>query len=89
MKVDVVTVSIGTATMSLVHPREVFRPAIRCSASAVIVVHNHPSGDPEPSSEDLAVTRRLDAAGSLLGIALLDHVVVAERGGVTLPTKAA
>ncbi len=75
-----VLVSKGTLTASLVHPREVFRPALRESAAAVILVHNHPSGDPAPSREDFQVTRRLARAGSLLGIPLLDHVVVAEKG---------
>jgi DNA repair protein RadC len=71
-------VSEGTLTTSLVHPREVFRPAVRESAAAVVVVHNHPSGDPEPSLEDVEVTRRLIEAGRLLGIPLLDHVVVGD-----------
>jgi DNA repair protein RadC len=74
------TVSIGTLTASLVHPREVFRPAIRSSAAALILVHNHPSGDPQPSPEDRAVTERLSSAGELLGVPVLDHVIVAERG---------
>ena len=73
-------VSLGTLTASLVHPREVFRPAIRASAAALILVHNHPSGDPEPSPEDRTVTERLASAGDLLGVPVLDHVVVAERG---------
>jgi DNA repair protein RadC len=73
-------VSLGTLTASLVHPREVFRPALRAGAAALILVHNHPSGDPEPSPEDRAVTQRLAQAGELLGIPVLDHVVVAERG---------
>jgi len=72
------TVSEGTLTTSLVHPREVFRPAVRESAAAVVVVHNHPSGDPEPSLEDLEVTRRLIDAGRLLGVPLLDHVIVGD-----------
>ena len=66
----------GTASSSLVHPREVFREAIRAGASAVICVHNHPSGDPDPSPEDIDVTRRLIDAGRLIGIPLLDHVIV-------------
>ncbi len=78
------TISIGTLDSSLVHPREVFRPAIAHSASAVLVAHNHPSGDPEPSAEDLALTRRLDKAARLLGFSLLDHLVVGRRGFVSL-----
>ncbi|MCA8981848.1 MAG: DNA repair protein RadC [Planctomycetes bacterium] len=77
-------VSEGTLTSSLVHPREVFRDAVRAAAAAVLVVHNHPSGDPEPSREDLEVTERLVRAGRLLGIPLLDHLVVAEGGYVSL-----
>ena len=73
-------VSLGTLTASLVHPREVFRPALRAGAAALILVHNHPSGDPEPSPEDRVVTQRLTRAGELLGIPVLDHVIVAERG---------
>lgn len=71
-------VSLGTLTASLVHPREVFGPAVRESAAAVIVAHNHPSGDPTPSVEDVEVTRRLLAAGGMLGVPVLDHVVVAD-----------
>ncbi|HED64941.1 MAG TPA: DNA repair protein RadC, partial [Planctomycetes bacterium] len=80
-------VSIGTLTTSLVHPREVFRDAVRSSAAALIVVHNHPSGDPEPSGEDLAVTRRLQASGDLLGIPLLDHVILAANSFLSLRTR--
>ncbi len=77
-------VSTGTLMSSLVHPREVFAPAMVLRAAAIIVVHNHPSGESEPSSEDLAVTRRLIEAGKLLGIPLLDHVIVAEDGHTSL-----
>lgn len=77
-------VSEGTLTTSLVHPREVFGPALREGAAALIVVHNHPSGDPEPSSEDLAVTRRLIEVGKLLGVPLLDHVVIADERYVSI-----
>lgn len=77
-------ISEGTLTSALVHPREVYTPAVREAAAALIVVHNHPSGDPEPSEEDVAVTRRLGEAGQLLGIPLLDHIVVAEAGQVSL-----
>lgn len=78
------SVSRGTLTASLVHPREVFRPALREAAASVILAHNHPSGDPTPSLEDREVTRRLGRAGRLLGIPVLDHVVVAEDGFVSL-----
>ena len=71
------TVSIGTLSASLVHPREVFSPAIAHCAAALIVAHNHPSGDCTPSSEDRDATRRLTRAGELLGIPLLDHLIVA------------
>ncbi len=74
-------VSIGTATASLVHPREVFQPAIAVGACALLIGHNHPSGDPTPSSEDLDVTRRLAEAGRLLGVTLLDHIVWSRDGG--------
>jgi DNA repair protein RadC len=77
-------VSEGTLNTSLVHPRDVFGPALREGAGALIVVHNHPSGDPEPSVEDLALTRRLHEAGELLGIPLVDHVVIADGGWVSL-----
>lgn len=73
-------ISVGTLTASLVHPREVFREAIRRAAAAMLLVHNHPSGDPGPSAEDREVTRRLQAAGELLGIRVIDHVIVAEAG---------
>jgi DNA repair protein RadC len=76
--------SVGTLTSSLVHPREVFGPAIRMAAAAVIVGHNHPSGDPEPSPEDLEVTRRLVDAGKLLGIPLVDHLVCGSETYVSL-----
>lgn len=72
-------ITVGTLDASLVHPREVFRPAIRDSASAIILVHNHPSGDPTPSREDHQVTDQLTEAGKLLGINVLDHIVVARQ----------
>lgn len=71
-------VSEGTLTASLVHPREVFAPAVLLRAAAVVVAHNHPSGDPEPSAEDRATTRRLQRTGRILGVELLDHVIVGE-----------
>jgi DNA repair protein RadC len=74
------TVSVGCLTSSLVHPRETFKPAILAGAAAIVLAHNHPSGDPEPSAEDVALTRRLASAGTLLGIEVLDHVIVGEDG---------
>ncbi|MEJ2697144.1 MAG: DNA repair protein RadC [Candidatus Sulfobium sp.] len=71
-------ISEGTLTSSLVHPREAFREAIRESAAAVIFVHNHPSGDPDPSREDILLTERLDTAGETVGIRVLDHVIVGD-----------
>ena len=79
-----VMASQGTLTASLVHPREVFRLALREAAAAVILVHNHPSGDPTPSREDREVTERLVQVGEILGVPVLDHVIVAERGYVSL-----
>jgi len=72
-----VLVTRGLLNSSLVHPREVFRPAIAEAAAGIIVVHNHPSGDPTPSAEDQAVTRQLVAAGRLLDVPVYDHVVIA------------
>jgi DNA repair protein RadC len=71
-------ISTGTLTESLVHPREVFKEAIRFSAAAIVLVHNHPSGDPTPSSDDVATTKRLLDAGKLLGIDVLDHVIIGD-----------
>ncbi|MDX1390456.1 MAG: JAB domain-containing protein, partial [Acidobacteriota bacterium] len=65
-------------------PREVFRPALRDAAAALVLVHNHPSGDPTPSAEDREVTARLASAGEILGVRVLDHIVVAERGFCSL-----
>jgi len=73
-------VSIGTATAALVHPREVFQPAVAIGACALLLGHNHPSGDVTPSTEDLVVTKRLAEAGRILGVTLLDHVIWT-RGG--------
>ncbi len=81
------TVSVGTLTANLVHPREVFQPAVAHSAASVILVHNHPSGDPAPSPEDLALTARLREAGELMGITVLDHVIVSEKQHVSLQVQ--
>jgi DNA repair protein RadC len=75
---DVVEVARGTVHGVEVHPREVFRPLIRMAAAGGVLAHNHPSGDPTPSPEDVALTRRLRAAGELLGMPIIDHVVISE-----------
>ena len=77
-------VSIGTLNASLIHPREVFKKAIANNASHVILAHNHPSGDPSPSQEDIATTKRLVEAGAILGIAVVDHIIVTGNGFVSL-----
>jgi DNA repair protein RadC len=80
-------ISLGTLTMNLVHPREVFRPAIEHSAASMILVHNHPSGDPTPSAEDLKVTRQLVEVGRLMDIEVLDHVIIGGESFVSLRRK--
>jgi DNA repair protein RadC len=80
-------VSVGCLTASLVHPREVFQEAVVSRAAALVLFHNHPSGDPEPSAEDLALTRRLAAAGSLMGIEVLDHLVLGAGRYVSLKER--
>lgn len=80
-------VSVGTLNASLVHPREVFEPAINCSAAQIIIAHNHPSGDTEPSEDDLTVTRRLVEAGKLLGIEVVDHVIVTKNDFASLKER--
>lgn len=69
-------ISVGSLTASIVHPREVFKEAIRSSAASIILAHNHPSGDPEPSEDDLTITKRLAEAGKIMGIDVLDHIIV-------------
>ncbi len=85
--IRVANVHIGTLTMSLVGPREVFRIAIREGASSIIVAHNHPSGDPTPSPEDHEVTRRLVEVGQLLDIPVLDHVIIGDPASVSFSRK--
>ncbi|MBS4006891.1 MAG: DNA repair protein RadC [Clostridium sp.] len=80
-------ISIGSLNTSLVHPREVFRPAIRKSCASIILLHNHPSGDPTPSREDLDVTRRLSEAGRLIGIEILDHIIIGDGNFVSFREK--
>ncbi|WP_373484470.1 RadC family protein [Acetobacterium sp.] len=74
--VSVNIVSMGTVNSSLVHPREVFKTAVLSNAASIILFHNHPSGDPEPSQEDITITERIKEAGKILGIELLDHIII-------------
>ncbi|REJ19002.1 MAG: hypothetical protein C6W59_04625 [Paenibacillaceae bacterium] len=78
------TLSVGTLNASLVHPREVFRAAIKRGSASIICLHNHPSGDPTPSPEDIALTRRLQEAGALIGIDVLDHIVIGDGRFISL-----
>ena len=80
-------IAVGSLSASLVHPRELFHEAISARAAAVIVAHNHPSGDPEPSEHDVALTKRLARAGELLGIELLDHLIVGARQTISLKAQ--
>ncbi|WP_338032593.1 RadC family protein [Clostridium manihotivorum] len=79
--------SIGTLNSSLVHPREVFKAAILGNAASVIIAHNHPSGDPSPSSEDINITTRLKEAGKIIGIDVLDHVIIGFSNHVSLKER--
>lgn len=80
-------VAIGSLNLTLVHPREVFKPAVAGNACRIILGHNHPSGDPTPSREDIDLTRRLVKAGEMLGIKVLDHVIVGDEGHVSLAER--
>jgi len=80
-------VSIGSLDTSIVHPREVFKEAVSSSAASVIFVHNHPSGDPEPSKEDVELTNRLAKAGEIIGIDVLDHIIVCNESYLSLKAK--
>ena len=71
-------VSIGSLNQSIVHPREVFKTACLSNAAAIILIHQHPTGDPSPSSEDIAITRRLKEAGEIMGIKVLDHIIIGD-----------
>jgi DNA repair protein RadC len=77
-------ITVGTLDASLVHPREVFKPAIRDSAASVLLIHNHPSGDPTPSRQDREVTERLKKAGEIIGIQVIDHIILADSRAVSL-----
>ncbi|WP_369695473.1 JAB domain-containing protein [Alkalibaculum bacchi] len=77
---NVSVVSIGTLNSSLCHPREIFKVAIISNANSIIISHNHPSGDPNPSKEDISITSRLEEVGSLMGIPILDHIIIGGEG---------
>ncbi|WP_132242043.1 RadC family protein [Marinisporobacter balticus] len=77
-------ISIGSLNSSLVHPREVFVSAIRKSASSIILIHNHPSGNPDPSNEDIKITKRLIEAGKIIGIEILDHIIIGDGNYLSL-----
>ena len=81
------TISIGTLNANLVHPREVFEPAVKNLAAQIILAHNHPSGDPEPSEDDLILAKRLVEAGKIMGIEVTDHIVIAKSGFVRFKEK--
>jgi len=85
--VGVHTISIGSLNASIVHPREVFKAALLNNANAIICLHNHPSGDPEPSREDIEITKRLVQAGEIIGIEVLDHVIIGEQGYISMKGK--
>jgi len=80
-------VSRGALNGSLVHPREVFKPAVLHNAAAIICFHNHPSGDPEPSRDDIEITKRLVEAGKIIGIGILDHIIVGDEEYVSLKER--
>jgi DNA repair protein RadC len=85
--VGINTVSIGTLNSAVVHPREVFKPAILANAASIILAHNHPSGDPAPSKEDVAVSKKLMEAGRLLEIEVLDHIIVGDDCFLSMKQK--
>jgi DNA repair protein RadC len=85
--IDILNVSIGTLTETLVHPREVFEPAMKSLAASIVIAHNHPSGDLTPSKEDLIITQRLASVGDLTGIPILDHIIVTDSAWVSLKEK--
>jgi DNA repair protein RadC len=82
-----VEISVGSLDASLVHPRECFRPAVAASAASIILLHNHPSGDPEPSADDINITKRLKETGKVLGIEVLDHIIFGAGTYVSLKEK--
>jgi DNA repair protein RadC len=82
-----IRISEGSLTASIVHPREVFSAVVRDSAASVLFVHNHPSGDPSPSPEDIAITKRLHEAGTILGVRVLDHIIIGRDSYISLADK--
>ena len=80
-------ISVGSLNANLVHPREVFEPAVRNLAAQIILAHNHPSGDPEPSEDDLEITKRLVESGKILGIEIIDHIIVAKNGFISFKER--
>ncbi len=85
--IKVAEISVGSLDTSVVHPREVFKEAMSASASSVIFVHNHPSGDPEPSEDDIKLTKRLAQAGEIMGIEVLDHLIIGDKNYLSLKSK--
>ncbi len=85
--IKVAEISVGSLDTSIVHPREVFKEAISVSAASVIFAHNHPSGDPEPSEDDIRLTKRLAEAGEVVGIDVLDHIIICDKGYLSLKGK--
>jgi DNA repair protein RadC len=85
--IGISTISIGTLNASLIHPREVFKDAITHGAASVVLAHNHPSGDPEPSEDDLKITKKLVDSGKILGIEVIDHIIIAKNGFKSLANE--
>lgn len=85
--IKIIDVSVGTLNSSIVHPREVFCEAIKCCCASFVLIHNHPSGDPNPSGEDIAITKRLNEAGKIIGIDLLDHIIFGNDNYISLKEK--
>ena len=85
--IKIAEISVGSLDTSIVHPREVFKEAISVSAASVIFVHNHPSGDPEASEDDIKLTKRLAEAGEIVGIDVLDHIIVCDKDYLSLKGK--
>jgi DNA repair protein RadC len=80
-------ISVGSLNANLVHPREVFEPVVKNSVAQIILAHNHPSGDPEPSEDDLEITKRLVESGKILGIEVVDHIIITKTGFISFKEK--